>query len=208
MLLVFRTRRGTPVHGLGGVRTYAVLFYGLLGTGPPWMLPRRVLGLVGSGGLPAGRFLRLSLTMRGLAWWSALPRGLLVLRLRYGPLIHLLLGRRLRLCCGRPMVGVGRARRFVVGRPFSGRRCGLLVRRLAACRLRLRCGRALRSAAFRLLRAGRTCGFGCLRGLLRPRLPSGAQQQAQRDQNPRRGQNAPASPVIILPTTSIVSGVK
>jgi hypothetical protein len=80
MLLVFRTLRRALVHRLGGVGTYAVLFYGLLGTGPPWRLPRRVLGLVGSGGLPAGRFLRLSLTMRGLAWRSALPRGLLVLR--------------------------------------------------------------------------------------------------------------------------------
>ena len=65
MLLVFRTRRGAFVYGLGGVRRYAVLFYGLLGT--PWMtlraLPRRALGLVERGGLPAGRFRRLSLTV-------------------------------------------------------------------------------------------------------------------------------------------------
>lgn len=81
MLLVFRTRRRALVHRLGGVRTYAVLFYGLLGTLwlPLRVLPRLVHGLVERGGLPAGRFLRLSLTMRGPAWRSALLRGLLVL---------------------------------------------------------------------------------------------------------------------------------
>ena len=81
MLLVFRRRCRALVHRLGEVRTYAVLFYRLLGC--LWMsrrvLPRRVLGLVERGDLPAGRFLRLSLTMRGPAWQSALPRGLLVL---------------------------------------------------------------------------------------------------------------------------------
>jgi hypothetical protein len=77
MLLVFRTRRRALVNRLGGVGTYVVLFYGLLGT--LRVLPRLVRGLVESGGLPAGRFLRLSLTMRGPAWRSALLRGLLVL---------------------------------------------------------------------------------------------------------------------------------